>query len=86
MRLLAPPTLAAVGLLSSIAAWLAGGELPVGRRRNTAGLGHPVHADCDPADQRTRSIAKWGVARNAESIPQWFDFRPTENASTRQMC
>ena len=44
-------SLAAAGLLSSIAAWLAGGELPVGHCRSTARLGHPVHADCDPADQ-----------------------------------
>jgi anti-anti-sigma regulatory factor len=27
-----------------------------------------------------------GLARYAGSIPQFFDFRPTENASTRQMC
>src|SRR5437660_11187148 len=36
------------------------GELPVGRYRSTARLGLPVHADCDPAHQQTRSIAKWG--------------------------
>ncbi|SRR5260370_40446185 len=44
-------TLAAVCLLSSIAAWLAGGNVLVGRCRSLAGFGHPLHLDCHPADQ-----------------------------------
>jgi hypothetical protein len=44
-------TLAAVCLLSSIAAWLAGGNILVGRCRSLAGFDHPLHADCHPADQ-----------------------------------
>jgi|ERR1700674_3423270 hypothetical protein len=46
-------SLAAVGLVSSIAAWLAGASFlwVVAGCRSTAGLGHPIHADCDLADQ-----------------------------------
>ena len=44
-------TLAAVGLLSSVAAWFAGASFSVGRWRDAAGLCYPVHADRDPADQ-----------------------------------
>src|SRR5437867_8843323 len=37
-------------------------------------------------DSYGRRIAAVGLARYAGPIPQFFDFRPTENASTRQMC
>ena len=52
-----PPSHCRAGELSSrgaailhcgVASW---GERPVGRWRGVAGLGYPVHADCDLADQ-----------------------------------
>jgi hypothetical protein len=44
-------TLAAVCLLSSIAAWLAGGDILVARCRSLAGFGHPLHTHRHSADQ-----------------------------------
>jgi energy-coupling factor transporter transmembrane protein EcfT len=71
-------SLAAVGLLSFIVAWLAGRFLWV-----VAGvlLGSIISFTLIAILPTNKQGAlRSGGARNAESIPQYFDFRPTENA------
>src|SRR2546426_8054980 len=44
--------LAAVGLLSSVGAWLSGATFWWGHCGKRGGFRHPIHADCDPATNK----------------------------------